>query len=355
RFVTDLLGASPLGLPVAEGVYIEADPDEIVSIGDESNFKPIDGNYRLQITEELREILYLDEAKLLAMDVPNGTEVHPTTKLRPSAPYPPAGLTALAKRTTLHRARRSDGLDVTAVLQANDEQWVSPVELRLPQLRGLAKPYSIELDFGPLDADSPLALAMTGWLHFGGGMANIASSHDANLPFPFPTLEAQLADGNWQKIDVAVGAPVGKTKTIVVNLAGKLLNGTKQLRLSTAFEIHWNRIALFEKTALPSVAEMHSTTTDLHWHGYGEKEDLPSHLPLTPIHDQTSDTPNWRITPSGWVTRYGDVGELVARKDNQLALIAAGDELTLDFEAAKLPSQSPGTTRHFFLFTSGWD
>ena len=157
----------------------------------------------------------------------------------------------MAKRKPLRQAKRSDGLDITAALQANDDQWVSPLELRLPQLRGLAKPYSIELDFGPLDAGAPLALAMTGWLHFGGGMANIAASHDANLPFPFPTLEAQLADGNWQKIDVTVGAPVGKTKTIVVNLAGKLPNDTKQLRLSTAFEIHWNRIALFEKTALP--------------------------------------------------------------------------------------------------------
>ncbi len=355
RFVTDLLGASPLGLPVAEGVYIDADPTEIVWIGDETNFKPTDGNYRLQLTEELREILYLDEAKLLAVDVPSGAEVHPTTKLRPSGPYPPAGLIALAKRKPLRRARRSDGIDATAALQINDSQWVSPVELRLPQLRGLAKRFSIELDFGPLDTSAPLALAMTGWLHFGGGMANIAASHHVDLPFPFPTLEAQLADGNWQKVDATVGAPVGKTKTIVVDLDGKLPNGVKQLRLSTAFEIHWNRIALFEKTALPSVTEMHPTTTDLHWHGYGAKEDLPSHLPLTPIHDQTSDTPNWRITPSGWVTRYGAIDELVAAKDNRLALIAAGDELTLDFDAAKLPSQLPGTARHFFLFTSGWD
>ena len=355
RFVTDLLGASPLGLPAAEGVYIDADPDEIVWIGDETNFKPIDGHYRLQLTEELREILYLDEAKLLAVDVPNGAEVHPTTKLRPSGPYPPAGLTALAKRTPLRQARRSDGLDVTAALQANDDRWVSPVELRLPQLRGLAKPYSVELDFGRLDPAAPLALAMTGWLHFGGGMANIAASHHADLPFPFPTLEAQLSDGSWQNIDVTVGAPVGKTKTIVVDLAGKLPSGARRLRLSTAFEIHWNRIALFEKTNLPPIAEMHPSTTDLHWHGYGAKEELPSHLPLTPIHAQTSDTPDWRITPSGWVTRYGAVDELVAAKDNQLALIAAGDELTLDFAAAKLPSRPPDTTRHFFLFTSGWD
>ena len=355
RFVTDLLGASPLGLPVADGVYIDADPDEIVWIGDETNFKPLDGRYRLQITEELREILYLDEAKLLAVDVPPGSEVHPTTKLRPSGPFPPAGLAALAKRTPLRQARRSDGLDVTAALQANDDQWVSPVELRLPQLRGLAKRYSVELDFGPLDTRAPLALALTGWLHFGGGMANIAASHHDGLPFPFPTLEAQLADGDWQNVDVIVGAPVGKTKTIVIDLADKLPSDTQRLRLSTAFEIHWNRIALFEKAALPDIAETHPTATDLHWHGYGTKEDLPAHLPLTPIHEQTRDTPDWRLTPSGWVTRYGAVDELVAAKDNQLALIAAGDELTLDFDAARLPAQRPDTTRHFFLFTSGWD
>jgi hypothetical protein len=261
----------------------------------------------------------------------------------------------LAKRTPLRQARRSDGLDVTAALQANDDQWVSPIELRLPQLRGLAKRYSVELDFGPLDTRAPLALALTGWLHFGGGMANIAASHHDGLPFPFPTLEAQLDDGTWQNIDVTVGAPVGKTKTIVVDLAGKLPSGAKRLRLSMAFEIHWNRIALFEKAALPDVAETHPTATDLHWHGYGAKEDLPAHLPLTPIHDQTRDTPDWRLTPSGWVTRYGAVDDLVAAKDNQLALIAAGDELTLDFNAARLPTQRPGTTRHFFLFTSGWD
>ena len=38
RFVTDLLGAAPLGLPVAEGRVIDGDPDEYVWIGDESMF-----------------------------------------------------------------------------------------------------------------------------------------------------------------------------------------------------------------------------------------------------------------------------------------------------------------------------
>jgi len=59
---------------------------------------------------------------------------------------------------------------------------VSPIQLRIPQLRGLAEPYSVTLDFGPLAVERPLVLALTGWLRFGGGMANVAASHDRNCP-----------------------------------------------------------------------------------------------------------------------------------------------------------------------------
>jgi len=53
-------------------------------------------------------------------------------------------------------------------------------------------------------------LALTGWLRFGGGMANVAASHNPDLPFPFPKLEAQTATGDWHVLDVTVGAPAGK-------------------------------------------------------------------------------------------------------------------------------------------------
>ena len=42
----------------------------------------------------------------------------------------------------------------------------SPVALRIPQLRGLAEPWSVTLDFGPLPVDRPLVLALTGWLQW---------------------------------------------------------------------------------------------------------------------------------------------------------------------------------------------
>ena len=61
----------------------ELDTEELVWIGNEQTFPAKDGAYQLQITEELREVLYLDEAKLVVVDREPGTDVHPTDKLLP--------------------------------------------------------------------------------------------------------------------------------------------------------------------------------------------------------------------------------------------------------------------------------
>ncbi len=357
RFVTDILGASPAGLRVSDTRFIDADTEEYVWIGDERMFPPRDGNYLLQITSELREVLYLDEAKLVVVDHPPGTEVHTTGKMLPGKPYPPHQIVTLHQRRPLLRAINHEGTDVTALLQEADGKLVSPTKVRIPQLRGLAEPHSVTLDFGPLAVERPLVLALTGWLRFGGGMVNVAASHNPELPFPFPVLEIETAGGEWKPVDVVVGAPAGKTKTIVVDLAGRLPAGSKRLRLSTAYEIHWDRIALFEKrdNAATRTLALTPTRTDLHWHGYGEYENWPWYYPLTPRHDRVNSSAKWTIMPMGWCTRYGEVNELIARRDNALALINGGDELTLSFGADRLPAKSPGSVRNFFLYTVGWE
>jgi len=357
RFVSDILGSSPVGLRLTDTVFIDADPHELVWLGDETRFRPRDGDFVVQVTEELREVLYLDEAKLAVVDHPEGTEVHTTDKLRPSKPFPRGELLTLDQRRPLGAAMRLDGTDVTALLQENDGQLLSPPKLRVPQLRGLAEPHGVVLDFGPLPADRPLVLALTGWLRFGGGMANVAASHDPSLPFPFPQLEVETSANVWRPVDVVVGAPSGKTKTILVELAGKLPAGSHRLRLTTAFEIHWDRIALFERrTASDSTARwIAPDRSDLHWRGFSAFADLPSNLPLTPVYEKVSPTPPWAITPMGWCTRYGPVNELIAREDNGLAILNGGDELTLSFAASRLPPTPAGMVRDFFLYTVGWD
>ena len=357
RFVTDILGAAPLGLPVAEGKYIESDPEELVWIGNGKTFLPRNGNFEIQITEELREVLYLDEAKLVVVDREPGTEVHSTDKLLPGKPFSPGALITLHNEIPLQKAMLSDGKDITATLHSIDGQRASPPALRTPQLRGLAEPHSITLDFGSLDTTKPLVLVMNGWLRFGGGMANIAASHDASLPFPFPTLEAETAANTWKPIDITVGAPAGKTKTIIVDLEEKLPSSAKRLRLTQAFEIHWDRIALLEKKNNPQT-ETHRLTpseADLHFRGFSAIQDLPPDWPLTPDYNRVSNNSPWTIIPGGWCTRYGEISELISHRDEALALINAGDELTLKFPANSIPQKTPGTVREFFLYIDGWD
>lgn len=357
KFVTDILGASPLGLPVSETRYIEADPEEYLALGDEQQFPAKAGRLELRITEELREVLYLDNARLVVVDHPPGTLVEPTSKLRAGKPFPPHELWTLRPLASLKQATRSDGMNVTKALARTDSQMVSPVRLREPQLRGLAEPFSVTMDFGELPATRPLVLVLNGWLRFGGGMANIAGSLDANLPFPFPTLEAELPDGAWKPVPVEVGAPAGKTKTILVDLEKKLPAGARRLRLTTAFEIHWDSAVLCEKASADQNRQttLQPDRTDLHWRGFSKHAPLPDYLPLTPEYDQVESAPPWRRTPAGWCTRYGAVDELIKDSDDALVLLNGGDELALSFSADRLPPKPAGFERHFFLYVVGWD
>ncbi len=357
RFVTDILGAAPLGLPVAENRYVEADTTEIVWLGDDRRLRPRDGRYLLQVTEELREVLYLDHARLLVADHPPDTEVHSTSKLRPGKPYPPHELMSLHRRQPLRKATRGTGEDMTSLVAEADGRLASPPELRGLHLRGLAAPHDYVLDFGPLDPARPWVLALTGWLRLGGGMANIAASHHPDLPFPFPVLEAEGPDGHWQILEGVVGAPSGKTKTILTDLSGRLPFAACRLRLSAAYELHWDRIALFEKTdpGLTRIRELLPEEAHLHWRGFSRMADLPWNQPFTPVYEQVSATTVFDFLPGGWCTRYGPALELVAARDNALALINGGDELTLAFPASQLPPAAPGLARDFFLLSCGWD
>jgi Flp pilus assembly protein TadD len=357
RFVTDILGAAPLGLPLSKSKFVPSDPEEILALGSDESFPAHNGAYEVRVTDELREVLYLDEARLMVVDHPSGTLVYSTSKLRASGPFPSPEIWTLRPLGAPVRAERSDGLDVTAALARADASMVSPTALRRPQLRGFAEPYSVTMDFGPVDTSKPLVLALTGWLQFGGGMANIAGSIDPSIGPPFPTLEVQLPDGSWRKVETEVGAPSGKTKTILVDLEGKLPSGALSLRLVTSFEIHWDAAVLCERVDSQSTRQqsIHADAAGLHWRGFSRYEPQAPSQPLTPLYDEVVGSPPWDHTPAGWCTRYGDVRALVEGGDNRLAILNGGDELALSFGASRLVPKAPGTERDFFLYAYGWD
>jgi hypothetical protein len=356
RFVTDLLGGSPLGLSIRRGEALPADPEEFVWVGDLSSLASDGGHYTLQVTEELREVLYLDEARLVAVDHAPGVEVHPTDRLMP-APFPDSELLALRAPQLPRAALGDDGIDRTAAVRAIDGVFSAPGK-RLPApLRGQTRPLTLTLDFGPLDELRAPVLALTGWLQYGDASANIAISQHGSIEVVQPTLEMEAADGHWQSVDVVVGRPAGKTKTIAVDLTGKLAPGVRRLRLRTSFELRWDRIALFERRPANAmqIHSAHPASAKLQWRGYSEIRSRAPQHPTTPDWNTVFERPPWRTTPEGWVTRYGDVLELVTGRDGQLALLHGGDALELRFATADYPPLAVGHTRSFFFYSVGWD
>jgi hypothetical protein len=154
-----------------------------------------------------------------------------------------------------------------------------------------------------------------------------------------------------------VGTPAGKTKTILVSLEGKLPPGSRRLRLKEAFEIYWDRIALMEvkPAAWTKITTMSPSEANLHFRGFSRLQNFPSDWPLTPDYNAVSPNSYWAITPGGWCTRYGEVSELIAGRDEGLALINGGDELSLHFTLTSLPLKPEGSVRDFFLYADGWD
>ena len=101
-------------------------------------------------------------------------------------------------------------------------------------------------------------------------------------------------------MDVTVGAPAGKTKTILVDLEGKLEAGTRRLRLTEAFEIHWDRIALMEKkpNAATKITFITPSEADLHFRGFS-----PTGKPAAGLAAHTGLTTPSARTPIGPLPR----------------------------------------------------
>ena len=82
EFVTDLLWASPLGLQAADGVLVPWREWEYIKVPGEK-LRPKNGEYVLQLTEELWEAAYFDEVKLIAIDHPADVDVYSNEKVGP--------------------------------------------------------------------------------------------------------------------------------------------------------------------------------------------------------------------------------------------------------------------------------
>ncbi len=351
-FVTDLCWAAPLGLLSAQGGFVPSRNWEYLLIPGES-LRPKDERYVLQMTCELWEADYLDQMELIAVDHPDDVEVYTNEKVGPPE------ISAFQIHTARRRGRplsaiNQAGRDLLPQLIARDGNFARPFERR--RMQGYTDDSTLELDLGPLANPARVKLFLTGWLFPTDTSINVALAENPFLPGPQPpSLSVPDANGVWQKVIPYMGFPGGKTKTIVVDLAGKFLCDDHRVRIDTSMEIYWDEIFCTsgEQPGEYTLTPLAPVAADLHFRGFSRRVPQPHHAPPNFDYDQIRTEPAW-APMGGSFTRYGDVTELVTSADDRMAILAGGDELTVEFNvpAGELP---PGWKRDFILHNVGWD
>jgi len=353
RFVTDLMWKSPLGMVLADGSpapHVSA--RDFVWIPGEALVES-GGALWLQVTEELWEVAYVDHQRLLAIDRPVDLEVVLDEKFAPP-PYPSAmPLHTVGEWLAPVGARDERGRDVLTQVRERDGDRVD--DLPLSRYQGLTHGHALELDFEDIPAGEPLRLVLWGWTFPTDTSINVALSQDASRELSPPRVELLDHDGRWHEIVGFAGFPNGKEKAVVVELTGLVPAGEVTLRLPTTMQIYWDAAALAvgEAALQPIVTELEPKAADLHYRGYSRLyRDSPTGPHLFE-YAQVSVAPRFRDLV-GRYTRWGPVEELLRSADNRYAVMNAGDEMTIVYDARNLPPLPAGWRRDYVLYTDGW-
>jgi len=369
-FVSDVLGTTPLGLPMAPGEFVPFDHDEYVKVrGDQLH--PDGGRLRLALTEELREVTYLDRMQLHAIDHPADVEIQPNEGFT-FPPFLPPHVHTFRDVVPPVRAVANAGTpresDVTDRLAAVDGRYAQPFEALPWVYKGLAEPWTLDLTLAEtpaqraaLAAAPRIRLAMTGWFQWSDASVNVAAARNPDVEFEPPVLwvparpgEVGAVDG-WVATGPPLGFPAGKTKTFVVDVTDLVRRDDPRLRMTTTLQLSWDaiRVVLDADDAPFSDTPLEPLSAALAFRGFS-----------APLPDPSGELPerfDWdSLAPARWnphpgrYTRYGDVLPLLGAVDDRYVIFGSGDCVSAEFDAAALPPVPEGWTRDWLLFLDGW-
>jgi len=152
-----------------------------------------------------------------------------------------------------------------------------------------------------------------------------------------------------------MGFPVGRPQTVVVDLSGKFLSESREVRIVTNMRVYWDQ-ALVETAAHEAplrITRLNPATADLHWRGYSAQTSPDGREPFSYDYSRVSQVTTWKLMP-GRYTREGDVRELLKRSDDMFVVSRPGDEISLSFNSSGLKPLPAGWTRTFLLYVDGF-
>jgi tetratricopeptide (TPR) repeat protein len=354
-FVSDVLGITPLGLPMAPGMLVPPDHDEYVLVrGDQ--LVPRDGVYEIQLTEELREVTYLDHLRLDVVDHPEDVEVFPDERFT-FPPFPRPHTHTVRKPLAPLAARDANGRDWSAELARDDGLLARPFQPLAGPYTGLAEPHTLELSFDParVAAAPRLRLFLNGWFYWSDASVNMAVARHPDHAFVPPLLAVPDGEGGWRECG-PIGFPAGKLKTMVVDATELLNRADPRLRLTSTLCLAWDsiRLAVDGDDAALVTTPLAPVSARLWERGFSRS--------VRPIDgfdgewfewDALEPLPRWNQHP-GLYTRLGETESLLRASDDRFVILGSGDALTVRFDASKAPPLPDGWQRDYLLYLDGW-
>ena len=352
QFVTDLLWRAPLGLVTSMGFVAPDETKDFVKISG-TQIQPKSGKYSIQITEELWETAYFDEVKLIAVDHPADTDIFVNEQYIPP-PFAEFKVYGVKEKRHPKSAVNHRGEDVSDALKTFDYHYA--VEHAPGPYQGVVEPHAIVLDLGDAPNDAPVTLFLSGWIFPTDTSINVALFQNPGINPSFPSVSVKDETGQWKTVIDMIGLPAGKNKTITVDLTGKFLSDDRHVRIETDMQIYWD--AAFFTVGTQDVpielTTLNPDSADLHYRGFSEMYRPTPHAPHLFDYQKVTTDAQWRDL-AGYYTRYGDVNPLLQEVDDMYVILNAGDEITVEFDAARLPALKPGWVRDFILYSDGWD
>ncbi len=352
EYISEVLGVAPLGASLGGGRFFPVDHDEYVLIrGDQLVER--DGHFEIRITEELREVAYLDQVRLIAVDRPVDLEIYTNEKFK-APPFPEFRLFGVhpEQKISPRAARDGNGRDVLERLGAIDGRYVDDFERTF---RNTAEKHELILDLAGLDGRDRSMLFLTGWVDWADASTIVAGSQTRDRKIQPPLLQVRDAQGEWRTIIEDLGLPGGARRTMAVELSGKFFSASREVRILTNMCVYWDAAFAADGVADAAVEQREPPLDEamLRFRGFSRNVVHPARLqPESFVYEDVRPATGWDPTP-GVYTKFGPVEELLARIDDRYVILGAGDELALRF-AADLPLPRPGWTRDYLLFVDGW-
>ncbi len=356
EFVKDIMWRSGLGMPLGimggTTAYAYADAsDDYLKIPGES-LKPSNGKYSLQLTSELWETIYTDKISLVAVDHPDSTDIFTEEQFAPP-PFPGFKIYHVGKKLAPVSAIDTYGENILPVISEKDNNYYSGFSP--DKYQGISEMHEIILDPGKTGSNG-LFLFMNGWIFPTDASINVALSQTDVLKVVPPRVQVKNPQGKWVTVISNAGFPMGKDKTVILDLSGKFLSKDHSVKIITNMEIYWDQIFFSDRFSEAPLSKtvLEPVSADLHYRGFSEGYRKGSRYgPHWFDYYKVSTEPKWRDL-SGNYTRFGDVLPLITASDNKYIISNAGDEVTILFDAESLPQIKKGWKRDFFVNSVGW-